>query len=269
MPDNDAPKSDNFQSFVRAFWPNLFALMSGGPSVPAAIAALYVDPLWAKILLWITVATCLVFAAYFVWRSERRKVMEMTEKLRPKIKYSFSMTDAGCYRPNSVITFTYVEASGIPHHEGTTLTPSLGAVIRSSQLKCDYYRVKIKADCVGSVPQCSARITSIKKDGHIVMQGENLQLTIAPAERDNPFTKDLLDKSEEYVDAVAITEDGRILPTTRNFNYPSSIDVAAIFNGPGEYTLRFVISSPATVSVTGDLVLQWNGNWKTADMRCL
>jgi hypothetical protein len=65
------------QDFVRAYFTNWFAVMSGGPSVPAAILAVYVQNDTARYLLWGTVGLAFLLSAYFVWREERLKVIEL------------------------------------------------------------------------------------------------------------------------------------------------------------------------------------------------
>jgi hypothetical protein len=71
-----------FFDFIRSYWPNWFALMSGGPSVPAAIAALYVESDVAKICLWVTAAVCFVLSSFFVWRKERQEVLALEQQLQ-------------------------------------------------------------------------------------------------------------------------------------------------------------------------------------------
>ena len=80
-----APAS-KIPDFARSFFGNWFAYMSGGPSVPVAIAALYVESNVAKILLWVTAVGCIVISAYFVWRAERITVIELKAKLASKIR---------------------------------------------------------------------------------------------------------------------------------------------------------------------------------------
>jgi hypothetical protein len=200
--------------------------MSGGFSVPFSIVGAFTDG-WARAICVALGTTCLVIAAYFVWKVERERADEATEKLRLKLKCSFRMDDPGCYRPDATITF---ESAAIPLRtfDGTSLTPDIFAArynqhygaTTTHQIKCDYYRVKIEADCVGFVPQCSALITSIKKNGHVVMAGENLQLTIAPAERAAPNIKDVFDKTAEYADLLAITETVSFSLPQRIFSIP-------------------------------------------------
>lgn len=65
------------REFVRAFGTNWFAVMSGGPSVPFAIWALFVQNETARVGLWLTAAGCIVLSAFFVWRAERKEVVDL------------------------------------------------------------------------------------------------------------------------------------------------------------------------------------------------
>jgi hypothetical protein len=78
-------EGSGFRDFIRSFWPNYFALMSGGWSVPAAIAAFFVTNETARNWLWATAGVCAVLAAYLVWKPERKKVIGFRERLTPRI----------------------------------------------------------------------------------------------------------------------------------------------------------------------------------------
>jgi hypothetical protein len=68
------------REFALAYWNNWFAIMSGGPSVPAAVLAFFVESDTAKSWLWATAAFCIILSSFFVWRTERRKVDELQEQ---------------------------------------------------------------------------------------------------------------------------------------------------------------------------------------------
>jgi hypothetical protein len=79
--------------------------MSGPLSVPAAFLALVVETTWLKVLFG-TLSICGgVFAAFWVWREERRAVFavesrlnRLEERLRPKVEASFDPNCPGCSR---------------------------------------------------------------------------------------------------------------------------------------------------------------------------
>jgi hypothetical protein len=80
---NTKPSLWSFAAAFRAHW---FAAMSGGFSVPFTFATALVDSTLVKGIL-LTLAFCGAwFAAYAIWKFEREKVIDLEEKLRPKIK---------------------------------------------------------------------------------------------------------------------------------------------------------------------------------------
>jgi hypothetical protein len=79
----------NFWHYVRAFWQRWFTFMSGAPSVPAAILAVYVENTTAKIVLGITAVICFVLSGFLVWRIERQKVVDLERKLTPSITVGY------------------------------------------------------------------------------------------------------------------------------------------------------------------------------------
>jgi hypothetical protein len=76
--------------FVLSFAARWFILMSGGPSVPLAIAAFLVENKTAQTWLCITAVFCFILASFFVWREEYRKVATLRRKLLPVISISIS-----------------------------------------------------------------------------------------------------------------------------------------------------------------------------------
>lgn len=237
-------QQSRFRDFIRAFWPNLFALMSGGPSVPAAMLALYVDAPWAKIALWVTAFICLVLSAYFVWRPERRKVIKLTDKTTPKIKLTFDPLDIGCVRPDVTITFS--TGSEIAH------------------VKAIYYRAKVEATTKKHVHNCRGRVVSITKNGKIVVAGESLIVTFAPAENPDSTDKSVYEEVSEYLDFLAILENNTISITTKNFVRPSTLRWEEIFQEPANYVFELAVTSPDTVTASSRVCLDWTGDWRTA-----
>jgi hypothetical protein len=70
------------QDFVRAYCANWFSLMSGGPSVPAAVLAVFVTNASAKILLGLTAAVLFIISSFFVWRAERIRVIALDKTVQ-------------------------------------------------------------------------------------------------------------------------------------------------------------------------------------------
>jgi hypothetical protein len=74
------------REFLRVFRTQWLAAMSGAFSVPFATLAVFADSRFAQ-LIWVGLAVgSSWFAAYKVWGSEHKQILELEERLRPKIK---------------------------------------------------------------------------------------------------------------------------------------------------------------------------------------
>jgi hypothetical protein len=82
QPQNQT-KPSNLRAFGSAMWASWFTAMSGPLSVPAAIAALWVENSIARILLVLTAFACFWAAAYAVWKHERDRVLELEKEVSP------------------------------------------------------------------------------------------------------------------------------------------------------------------------------------------
>jgi hypothetical protein len=69
------------QQYAKAFANQVLAAMSGGLSVPFAIAALFLGESWQGTMMAALAALCFVFASYLVWKPERESVIALTAKL--------------------------------------------------------------------------------------------------------------------------------------------------------------------------------------------
>lgn len=75
------------RGFLASFCQHWFAVMSGGLSVPFSFFAVFFDNTNARISFAILAFAAVWLAAYKIWDSERRRVIELEEKLRPKIEF--------------------------------------------------------------------------------------------------------------------------------------------------------------------------------------
>jgi hypothetical protein len=80
-------QKSGIKEFLQAFVPQWATAMSGGLSVPLAIAAFFVTNDLARISLGFTAIVCFIASAYLVWRKERRRTIETEERLLAVIAY--------------------------------------------------------------------------------------------------------------------------------------------------------------------------------------
>jgi hypothetical protein len=85
---SDEQRSD-FKAFLSAFTSRWLISMSGGASVPLALATFFVPETWQKVLTGLVALACLAASSYFVWRKERLLVKSLQERLRPKLEFVF------------------------------------------------------------------------------------------------------------------------------------------------------------------------------------
>jgi len=258
--------------------------MSGGPSVPAAVFAAYVDNPWARGALILTAIGCAVLSSYFVWRQERIRVREVEEELRPKLKLSFGMDHPGCVKPAVVsappgpgrtyvssaptqgVTTTFSRFITDPQVSGLgrSVQPGSGAhyiYVGDNSIRGLYYRIQAETDGAGTVSECCGRLIWIKKDGQTILDGESIILPFAPSENIDRYNKRVSDLSSEYLDAIFITEGDEIRIVT-DF-WPLAKNQKEMFSGAGKYKFKIGVSSEAAKSVAIEILLDWKGDHNT------
>lgn len=62
--------------------------MSGAPSVPLGLIGYFIENDALRIILFGTAAVCIVISGYLIWRHERLSVIDLTEKITPKLSIS-------------------------------------------------------------------------------------------------------------------------------------------------------------------------------------
>lgn len=231
----------DFAKAVAAHW---LSLMSGAPSVFLAIGAALVPDVTAKILLVAVAMFCAVAAAYFVWRVERQKVIELNARLRPRLKCAFSHDLPGC-----------VVRTRLEYPTGSYTEGSVGAT---------YFRLRIETVTDLPVLGMVANLIQISRDSVPIYNQGPLSLCIAPAERDDPTRKDAIPSVPEYADVLAVTDDGRIIMPLPFI--PNSLNIGEIFGVYGTYTFAIVVAAPGCPRATANLRFKWAGNLRAAEM---
>jgi hypothetical protein len=122
----------------------------------------------------------------------------LNQKLKPRIKWSFSTSDPGCKRPNTTITATALNNVGVPIQ---------------ARVPCDWFRIKVEADCGVAVSGCKGRLIEIRRGADVIVAGEDLTLPFAPGERDEAIAKTIYPSVPEYLDFLAITHANQVVVT--------------------------------------------------------
>ncbi|SRR5258708_27569707 len=231
-----------FRNYLRAFFRHWFTAMSGPLSVPLVIAAYFVSNALLRLGLAATAIVCFGFSSYWIWRTERQRVVHLSEKLRPKLLCSFSKDNSGCVK----ITENRAEVN------------SDGGIIPVF-VRTTWYRLEIIADGNSMIPECIARLMSITMDGKVILGGEIVRLPFAPAASQDAHAKNILPGHPEYLDFLIIGDDGIPQISTNYFWMPSTVNAKSILTNHGDYFIRIVISSTESTAIEVNVLFHWNG----------
>ncbi len=138
------------------------------------------------------------------------------------------------------------------------ITDSRGGIFTAT---ARYFRIHVKAECIGQVKECQAHLTRIERNGEMLWGDDNAPLTFAPGPREGELTRAISNKLTEFIDVLMVTHDGRLCPGTQNrvWKYPPR-QFHEIFSEHGEYTLMIVLTGHDTASVEASLKFSWTGS---------
>lgn len=211
-----------------------------------AIAQPAIHSYWPPALAMAFLSLVLIVTPYRMWRLERGRVIAAENRLVPKIKCTFDKSP-GCQHQTKL---------KVRHPQ------TMEAV---SSIKIRLFRVRVETQGrPGGVKDCRANLLWLKRDNRLLFDHEALPLTIAPSEREEPFSKDIRDKVPEYIDLFCITEKNNVSIYPPHRPFPISIQPFTLFSGPGEYLFHVVVSAEDSSSSEIDVVLNWTGDWHTA-----
>jgi hypothetical protein len=227
--------SAGFWQFIRAFWPRWFSLMSGGLSVPLAIAAALVPDPHAQAALGGMAVVAFVSGAYAIWRAERQKVLRLETTMKPKLKCVFDHADSLC---------------DLDTH--FTNGP-----------RARYLRMRVETLNSGHVPGCAGRMVRVIAPSGVV-KAAGLSLPFAQAESPDAVNKHIHDGIPEYLDIITILEDGRVFIPVHKWNLPNAINADKIFADLGDYALEIAVITAHAPTLLVNATFRWTGDWRTA-----
>ena len=238
-----------FFLFFKQLTSNWFTGMSGGLSVPLAIAAFFVDPKPARVILYVTAIGCAIVAAYRVWAAERRfgleerrdlhrRIAGLEERLAPKLKCSFLGADSGCVK------------SHVP----------LG-----NQVVANFYRIKVETNGSAQVASCYGRLRTIKRDGSTIFSDQPTRLPFSPSERADAVDKTIHEGNPEYLDFLVITNANKMFVWAADHDTQRGPKYGNLLGPPGDYEFEIsVLSDTVPLSITASV--RWRGLQRTAEI---
>jgi len=232
-----------------------FDAMSGGASVPFAALAvfattpwgqsilpLWVQTAWAQNVFWAAAVVCAWIAAYRVWKPERNKVIELTEKLTPKMSAIFDRNKPPC---RSVSEFRFGDGS----------SPKNGMV----------YRIEVENIGAEMIHDCEGYLTEVAFEDETAELGV-MNLTWAgmyPA----ALKVDLRPNVKRHLDLVVIYEDGRISIVSPG--WPPN-NRQEFFSRRGHYRFTVVIGGAESTLPPYKVRLDYtSGDWQTSTMESI
>ena len=216
-----------------------------------------------EIATWCLAAVCGGQAAFSVWVREKRKVTELTERIRPKLKCSFGMIDYGCVRPNTKFS-PRPEFGTISNIDADFTHTTVMAPVPIDPPAATYYRLKVECDGVESVSNCRGRLETIAKNGSPVNWEPSL-LPFASAHSADALAKRIHKGSPEFLDLMFIADSNMAFLTPPNFRGSSSVDWLSLLRDPAIYNMRInILSDAPTIAV--DVSFNWTGNRATSEI---
>jgi len=194
-----------------------------------------------------------VYFAGSLFVAKEEELRQASERLTPKLKCTFGDDVPGCVRTNTKVKFQMIG----PDAQGNL-------VVQQVNLRGTYYRLAVETSGIGIVSNCTAYLTSIKRNSKAWVDGENLPLTFAPAEEADSTQKNLRAGITTYLDFLFISDENQPILTTKNFQGPTSLNWGDMFATAADYLFHIVISSPDSVAVAHEIKLAWTGNRGTS-----
>jgi hypothetical protein len=163
-----------------------------------------------------------------------KRVVDLEEQIRPKLRCSFSMDDDGCVRP-------------VPAHDPIET----------------YYRIKVEAAHNINVTGCCCRLLRIEHDSGSIISGETPILPFVAATALEAVGKTVHPDAPEYVDFICINHEDAARLILHLPSATTSVNWNGVFSRAGNHTLHVVIVSSAG-SIRRTLLFNWTGDHTTA-----
>jgi hypothetical protein len=207
--------------------------MSGPPSVLAAIAAFLVENKTARVWLGVTAIVCFVFAAFFVWREEYKKVVTLGYRLSPKFAVRYDPQISMC------------KSRKIFRNEKT-------------QTEGWAFRLEVTNIAEETILGCEARLVEVHKM-HAPNKFHSTRLMWAG----NKFSVDIVQGAPEYIGVLSALARGETQIPCEGMAFANE----DIIKEPGEYFFKVVVSARNAPVKEYSIMATLANDWKATDIR--
>jgi hypothetical protein len=206
--------------------------MSGGLSVPFALAGLYYQGHDGRKYVILAFVALTIFSLRVVWTN-----YQLLEKQKGKFTLFCSKDIASCAVPNA----------------GNTMR---------------YFRMVVETDCINEIEHCVGHLIKIEKDAVIVYDHDPRELPFAPAERNDCLAKTISPNIPYHLDVLCtINHVNRVFIATQGQPCDAlNRKGEYIFADNGEYILHVSVSGKGVPTANAKLIFNWQGQWQTAIM---
>jgi hypothetical protein len=238
----------NVKTFLHRFFSDWVSGMMGAGAAALTFISVFINSIYGKTVLIVLTIGVFLSTSYRVWLKERKdslkkqkKIDELEQRIRPKIKLSFSMDTQGCvvYAPSSI-------------------EPTLKA-----------FRLKVEANSPMRLTGCTGYLRSVTSRWKNFTH-QPIKLTFAPSEdKIGRVSKNIEYGIPVFLDLFVIHINNAVQICSEDFKYPNDFDESDFFKGYDEYIFDVAIGSNESVTVAARLKLTWTGHWQTAKLEVI
>lgn len=204
--------------------------MSGGFSIPFAIAALLLPPDKGRTIFAVLAFVCL----WAVVIRLTHKILKLQTAMKPKLSLSVPRgSQEGCY-----------------------------CRMRNETPPFLLFRVAVKNIGKEQITDCKGHLTQVERAGRVVFSGHNILLTFAPEGTDECVSKTIRPGYTEYLDILAVQSDGIRFIGTRSREWPHYFPQLNDIFQNGEQVITLKLSGASTDTLTTKLKLSIGDNFE-------
>ena len=217
--------------FIKAYVTTVSNVLTGSITVVSTFISIYASSNVAKIVFGGTAVLAFIASANELWQQQRKIVIELRNKLKPKIEISFNIFEQGC-----VISLPKYKA----------------------------YRLKVANVGEERLTDCRGHLKSITC-GQRKYDAQSLIMPFSPSELPESCSKTIVKGSPEFLDLFTIFEWNEI--KIHCDKVPNGFDQQQFFGQPGQYIFDISVSSKEAPVAEYKLKMDWTGDWTYTDVR--